>query len=171
MKSLKTLRLTLPMMFAALMLTVAGAMSTASATTTRWVYQNAFEGNCLTYSGTTSNVWSGPCDGATVAWYWGASWTDNTSGVTLRQLKAWYVTGDLCLTTDWKTDTNAVWTSPCNTGNDGQYWSADSNMITNVPWLSASHLRTSANGDAVYSTTYAQPGIESSRWTWYGTHN
>ncbi|MFJ4846290.1 MULTISPECIES: hypothetical protein [unclassified Streptomyces] len=172
MKSLKTLRLTVPMGLAALMLAITGSMSTASATTTRWVYQNVYEGNCLTYSDTTSNVWSGPCSGSTVAWYWGDSYTDYITRVTYRQLKTWYRNDERCLTTDFKTDTNAVWTSPCNGIYDsGQMWNGDNNELTVGGGLSPNYLRTSGNGDAVYSTPWGQSGIELDRWEWNGTHN
>lgn len=72
MRSPKSLRVTLPMVLAALVLSVAGSLSTASATT-YWRYQNSWEGNCLTASPTTANVWTTTCDesSANQNWWWG----------------------------------------------------------------------------------------------------
>jgi hypothetical protein len=56
--------------------------------------------------------------------------------------------------------------SACGNGPD-QFWNADYDDLRN---LDGNLLRTSANGDAVYSTPWGQDGIETSRWTWYGTH-
>ncbi|CAG7623540.1 RICIN domain-containing protein [Actinacidiphila bryophytorum] len=167
MKSRKTLHLTLPMLFAAVMLTVTGSMSSAFAATD-WVYKNAYEGNCLTGSTTTSNVWSGPCDQSIgTYWNWGSSYTAYPSGITYRQLKS-AATGK-CLTTDDKTSTNAVWLSACDSGlNAGQLWNGDYSELST--YSGENDLRTSANGDAVYSTPWGQSGIEVGRWTWNGTH-
>jgi hypothetical protein len=167
MKSLKTLRLTVPMGLAALMLTVAGSMSPASATT-YWVYQNAYEGNCLTASTSTESVWSGACNqGIGTYWFWGSeTWYDTYSQRTYRRLVS--AANGECVTTDTKTDINAVWMSPCGSGSGHQFWNADYNDLHN---LDGNDLRTSANGDAVYSTPWGQSGIETARWTWYGTHS
>jgi hypothetical protein len=166
MKSLKALRVTLPVGLAALMLAVAGSMSTASAET-YWVYKNAYEGNCLTASTTTDSVWSGSCNQSVgTYWDWGSqTWTDYPSGRTYKRLVS-RATGD-CLTTDQKTTTNAVWMSPCGSGSGHQFWNGDNNYLDNLDGYS---LRTSANGDAVYSTPWGQSGIEVQRWTWNGTH-
>jgi hypothetical protein len=173
MKSLKTLRLTLPVMLAALMLSIAGSMSTASATT-YWSYANDYEGTCLTSSPTTDNVWTSPCDDSLSIhnWYWGAqSYTRNFDGVVFRRLVS-KANGD-CLTTDQKTDTNAVWMSPCGNA-PGQFWSNDGHYLNcDTPVGAGVFLRSSANGDAVYTTPYIgeQPGIEIQRWTWWGAHS
>ncbi|MFF4835480.1 hypothetical protein [Streptomyces sp. NPDC001315] len=168
MKSLKALRLTLPVGLAALMLTAAGSMSTASAAT-HWVYRNAYENNCLTASTVTDNVWSGPCnEGPGTYWYWGSESTTDYFGVTFHRLVS-LATGD-CLTTDAKTDTNAVWMSPCGSA-PNQWWNGDGNNLETDSVWGGNYLRTSANGDAVYTTPYTQAGIEPARWTWYGTHN
>ncbi|MFF4549255.1 hypothetical protein [Streptomyces sp. NPDC001435] len=165
MKPLKTLRLTVPMGLAALMLTVAGSLSTASAATD-WTYKNAYEGNCLTASTVTDRVWSGSCNQSPgTYWNWGGeTWQDYPSGRTYRRLVS-AATGQ-CLTTDTKSATNALWMSACGNGPD-QFWNADYDDLRN---LDGNLLRTSANGDAVYSTPWGQDGIETSRWTWYGTH-
>ncbi|MEU6069912.1 hypothetical protein ABZ864_37105 [Streptomyces sp. NPDC047082] len=55
---------------------------------------------------------------------------------------------------------------PCGNGPD-QFWNADHDDLHN---LGGNSLRTSANGDAVYSTPWGQGGIETARWTWCGTH-
>lgn len=167
MKSLKTLRLTVPVGLAALLLTVAGSMSTAFARTD-WVYKNAYEGNCLTASTVTDNVWSGPCNqGIGTYWFWGSeTWDDYPNGRTYRRLVS-AATGD-CLTTDQKTATNTLWMSPCGSGLGHQFWNADYSDLHN---LNGDSLRTSANGDAVYSTPWGQDGIEVARWTWNGTHS
>ncbi|MET7483301.1 hypothetical protein [Streptomyces sp. NPDC005538] len=167
MKSLKALKLTLPVGLAALVLAVTGSMSTASATT-YWVYKNSYEGNCLTASTVTDNVWSGSCDQSVgTYWFWGSeTWYDVSTQRTYRRLVS-RGTGD-CLTTDQKTNTNAVWMSPCGGGNGYQFWNADYDELRN---LDGDELRTSANGDAVYSTPWGQSGIELARWTWNGTHS
>lgn len=172
MKSLKTLRLTVPMGLAALMLTVAGSMSTASAAT-YWSYANDYEGQCLASSTTTDNVWSDTCNDslATRNWYWGAeSYVRNYDGIVFRRLVS-KANGD-CLTTDHKTDTNAVWMSPCGNA-PGQFWSNDGHYLNcDIGVGGGVFLRTSANGDAVYTTPYiGQPGIELERWTWWGAHS
>jgi hypothetical protein len=166
MNWLKATRVTLPVGLAALALSAAGTLSTASAATD-WVYRNAYEGNCLTASTVTDNVWSGPCNQSPgTYWFWGNErWDDYPNGRTYRRLVS-SATGE-CLTTDQKTSTNAVWTSPCGSGNGQQFWNADYSDLRN---LDGDSLRTSANGDAVYSTPWGQGDIEVARWTWNGTH-
>ncbi|WP_033321060.1 hypothetical protein [Streptomyces yerevanensis] len=161
MKSLKALRVTLPVGLAALTLAVAGSMSTASAAT-YWVYKNAYEGNCLTASTTTGSAWSGPCNQSVGSyWDWGSQTQTDIRGRTYKRLVS-RATGD-CLTTDKKTTTNAVWMSPCGSGSGHQFWSGDNNNLDNLDGYS---LRTSDNGDAIYSTPWGQ----SERWVWNGTH-
>ncbi|QOV40930.1 hypothetical protein IM697_22670 [Streptomyces ferrugineus] len=162
------LRLTLPPALSALLLAVAGSLSTASAET-YWTFRNDHEGTCLTSSTTTGNVWSATCNDslATRRWYWtndfeygGHRWGRLVSSAN----------GD-CLTSDYKTETNVVWTSNCGNGGWGQIWSGDSNRLTN--WLGPM-LRTSANGDAVYTspiTVVDKYGIESTRFRWWGAHS
>lgn len=155
----------------ALMLTVAGSMSTASATT-YWTYRNDYEGNCLVSSTVSDSVWSDSCNDslATRNWYWGASsYTRNYDGVVFRRLVS-KANGD-CLTTDAKTDVNAVWTSPCGNA-PGQWWSGDGDHLECDTGLNGVFLRTSANGDSVYTTPYLyQSGIEPQRWVWWGAHS
>ncbi|MGQ4389111.1 hypothetical protein [Streptomyces sp. SAS_270] len=158
-----TLRLAVPAGLAALMLAVGGALSYASAA--NWTYRNDYEGNCLASSTTTDNVWSAPCDDSLVTrnWHWGAQ-TTTAFGYTFRRLVS-NANGD-CLTTDFKTQNNAVWTSPCGSGGM-QWWNGDDNRLQNT-WTH--ELRTSANGDAVYSST-ADARIEPERWVWRGAHD
>lgn len=165
MRSPKSLRVTLPMVLAALVLSVAGSLSTASATT-YWRYQNSWEGNCLTASPTTANVWTTTCDesSANQNWWWGESYTD-PRGYTFRRLIS-RVNGH-CLTTDAKSQNNAVWTSPCGNAPD-QWWNADNNWLWN---LNAKYLRSSGNGDAVYTTEPYLDGVEVPRYEWWGFHN
>ncbi|MFE0509515.1 hypothetical protein [Streptomyces sp. NPDC058964] len=171
MKSVKTLRLAVPMGLAALMLTVAGAMSTASATT-YWTYMNDYEGACLVSSTVSDSVWSDTCNDslATRNWYWGAnSYTRSFDGKVFRRLVS-KANGD-CLTTDAHTSVNAVWTSPCGNA-PGQWWSADGNQLLcdiGAGW--GEYLRTSANGDAVYATDLNENGIDPHRYVWWGAHS
>ncbi|MET7497156.1 hypothetical protein [Streptomyces sp900116325] len=164
MKSLKSLRLAVPMGFAALMLTVAGSISPASAAITYWSYANDYEGNCLASSTTTDNVWTATCDDglSTRNWQWGSSHTDS-HGYQWRQLVS--RANGHCLTTDNETQNNAVWTSPCGNAPD-QWWSGDNNGLQNE---NGNHLRSSANGDAVYtSPPYL---VEAERYVWWGAHS
>ncbi|WP_159403768.1 RICIN domain-containing protein [Streptomyces sp. NRRL S-646] len=171
MKSLKALRLAVPMGLAALMLTVAGSMSTASATT-YWTYRNDYEGNCLVSSTASNSVWSDTCNDSlsTRNWYWGASsYTRNYDGLVFRRLVS-KANGD-CLTTDANTDTNAVWMSPCGNA-PGQWWNANGNDLECDIGPGSEFLRTSANGDAVYTTPYLyQNGIDPQRYVWWGAHS
>ncbi|MFJ4845988.1 hypothetical protein [Streptomyces sp. NPDC088733] len=163
MKSLRTLRLTLPMALATLMLSVAGAVSPASASVTYWRYIDGYENSCLSSSSTTSNVWSEPC-GQTIAryqWWWGDTIT--SGGSTWRQLIS--AENGKCLTTDHKTDNNAVWTSACGNAPD-QWWSGDGDSLASWNGMS---LRSSANGDAVYVSGYG--AVEFDRYTWRGYRN
>ncbi|MGV9347377.1 hypothetical protein ACWDSD_21650 [Streptomyces spiralis] len=168
MKPSRTLRLTLPTALAALVLAVAGAMSTASATT-YWTFMNDYEGNCLVSSTVSDKVWSDSCNDSldTRNWYYGAESVTNVDGQVFRRLVS-RANGD-CLTTDNKTNANAVWMSPCGSAG-GQFWSNDYHVLEN---FNGNLLRTSANGDAVYTTSQyvADPDIEPARYTWWGSHS
>ncbi|KPI27034.1 RICIN domain-containing protein [Streptomyces sp. NPDC048253] len=172
MESLKALRLTVPMGLAALVLTVAGSMSTASATT-YWSYSNDYEGQCLVSSTVSDKVWSDTCnDGlSTRNWYWGSdSYTRNYDGTVFRRLVS--KANGMCLTTDSKTATNAVWMSACGNA-PGQWWSGDDDYLE-CDFISGTgvFLRTSANGAAVYTTNYiGEGGIDPARWVWWGAHS
>ncbi|MEV6765854.1 hypothetical protein AB0N16_35535 [Streptomyces sp. NPDC051105] len=99
-------------------------------------------------------------------WYWGSEAFTNIAGETFHRLVS-RANGD-CLTTDQKTATNAVRTSPCG-GSTGQWWDYGE-ALTNYD---SDMLRTSSNGDAVYSSPYSvvdQYGIEPGRFTWWGVH-
>jgi hypothetical protein len=155
-----------PTGLAALMIATAGVLSPASAAT-NWTYMNDYEGNCLVASSTTDSVWSGACNDslATRRWHWGAQST-TAFGYTFRRLVS-NANGD-CLTTDFKSANNAVWTSPCGSGGM-QWWNGDDNRLMNTY---AHQLRSSANGDAVYSSTADVVGqIEPERWVWWGAHD
>lgn len=172
MESLKALRLTVPMGLAALVLTVAGSMSTASATT-YWSYSNDYEGQCLVSSTVSDKVWSDTCnDGlSTRNWYWGSdSYTRNYDGTVFRRLVS--KANGMCLTTDSKTATNAVWMSACGNA-PGQWWSGDDHYLE-CDFISGAgvFLRTSGNGAAVYTTNYiGEGGIDPARWVWWGAHS
>ena len=171
MKSPKALRLAVSMGLAALILTVAGSMSTASATT-YWSYRNDYEGQCLVSSTASNKVWSDTCDDslATRNWYWGPdSYTRNFDQTVFRRLVS--KANGLCLTTDSETATNAVWMSPCGNA-PGQWWSGDGNELNcDIGVGAGQFLRTSDNGAAVYATEYGQSGIDPSRWVWWGAHS
>lgn len=169
MKLLKALRLTVPMGLAALMLTVAGSMSPASATT-YWSYMNDHEGNCLTSSTVSDSVWSDTCNDSlnTRNWYWG-SYSVDIDGHTWRQLVSKANGG--CLSTDNKTLANAVWAGDCGS-NAALLWSADGNRIRN--YLYGTYLRTSDNGNAVYVSPLSvinSNGIDASAFVWWGAHS
>ncbi|WP_458245837.1 hypothetical protein [Streptomyces sp. MAI_2237] len=161
-----SLRLSTPVGLAAVLLAAAGTLTPASAQT-NWTYTNDYEGNCLVASPTTGNVWSGTCNDSLVTrnWHWGAT-TTTAFGYTFRRLVS-NANGD-CLTTDWKSQNNAVWTSPCG-GSGQQFWNADGHRIMNT-W--GHQLRTSDNGDAVYSSTAeVTDQIPPARFDWYGAHD
>ncbi|MFF4902443.1 hypothetical protein [Streptomyces sp. NPDC001068] len=162
MKYLKALKVTLPVMLATLMLSIAGSMSTASAATTYWTYEDRFEDNCLAASPITSNVWSDDCSSTVIHvydWYWGNGF-QTVDGVTYRALIS--RANDKCLTTDNKTSNNALWTSTCDGGD--QWWNGDFNNLRN---LNGNYLRTSGNGNAVYASPY-YVGVEFDRFYWEG---
>ncbi|MEU5095999.1 hypothetical protein [Streptomyces sp. NPDC020996] len=159
------MRLTVPAGLAAVLLATGGTLSYASAA--NWTYTNDYEGSCLTASPTTDNVWSAPCNDslATRNWHWGSVTTD-AFGYTFRRLVS-NANGD-CLTTDSKSLNNAVWTSPCG-GSGQQFWNADDHRIMN---LYTDQLRTSDNGDAIYSSTAAVTDmIPIERFVWWGAHD
>ncbi|MER5602588.1 RICIN domain-containing protein [Streptomyces sp. NPDC002265] len=168
MKSLRTVRLALPMAFATLMLTIAGSMSNASAVA-YWSYRNDWEGECLVASTVSDKVWSDTCNDQlpTRNWYWGSD-SYTLGGIVWRQLVS--ASNGLCLTTDAKTATNAVWMSGCGNA-AGQWWSNDGDYLT-CDIDGRVYLRTSDNGAAVYTTpTRSQSGIEPERWRWWGAHS
>jgi hypothetical protein len=158
-------RLAVPAGLAALMLAAGGTLSYASAA--NWTYMNDYEGNCLISSTTSDDIKSGACNDSlsTRNWHWGTQ-TTTGFGYTFRRLVS-NANGD-CLTTDFKSANNAVWASPCGSGGM-QWWNGDGNMLMNT----YSHqLRSSANGDAVYSSTGDVVGqIEPERWVWWGAHD
>lgn len=164
------LRLTVPVGLSALLLTVAGSLSPASAAT-NWSYMNDYEGQCLASSTTTSNVWSASCDDSlsTRTWHWGA--TSYVNGQhTYRRLVS-NANGD-CLSTQFNSSAtaNPVWTSPC--GRDvEQFWTGDGNRLTSND---GTLLRTSANASAVYADFYDvvdTHGVEPERFVWWGAHD
>lgn len=164
----RTLRVTVPVGLSALMLAVAGSLSTASAETW-WSYSNERTGACITSSTVSDKVWGGACNDAldTRNWAWGSETYTNVFGVNRRFVSR--ANGE-CLTTDDKTDTNTVWTSPCGSAG-GQWWNGDDRMFQNA---NGNYLRTSSNGDALYTSPYSvveDYGIEPSRFTWWGQHD
>ncbi|WP_225823097.1 hypothetical protein [Streptomyces naphthomycinicus] len=161
-----SLRVAVPMALSALVLSVAGSLSPASATT-YWSYTNDYEGTCLTSSTSTDSVWTAACDDSLVTrnWYWGSETFTDWTGITYRRLVS-RANGD-CLTTDGKTNTNAVWTAPCGGARD-QWWNADYREMYNA---NGNYLRSSGNGDAVYASPWGLSGIEETRYKWYGAHS
>jgi hypothetical protein len=160
-----SLRLAVPAGATALLLAAGGTLSYASAA--NWTYMNDYEGNCLVASATTDKVWSDTCNDAlsTRNWHWGSA-TQDGFGYTFRRLVS-NANGD-CLTTDWKSQNNAVWTSPCG-GSGQQFWNGDDNRLMNL-W--AHQLRTSDNGVAIYSSTAeVTDQIPIERFVWWGAHD
>ncbi len=150
----------------ALMLTIAGTLSPASAAT-NWAYHNDWGQPCLRSSTASSNVWvSTSCpDNSSIWWHWGTD-SNQWGGHTMRRLVS--NANSECLTTDVGAVTNAVRTEPCSSGRSGQFWTADGDYFQNQ---NGNYLRTSASGDGVYTSPYsvvADYNIDRSRLVWWG---
>ncbi|MDH6219357.1 hypothetical protein [Streptomyces pseudovenezuelae] len=163
--------MTVPVGLSALMLTVAGSLSTASAAT-NWQYSSEHEGTCLASSPTTSSVWTADCHGtfSWVSWHWGADSITTPTGQVMRRLVS-NANGD-CLGTRVDSDAlaNPVFTSACGR-NDNQFWSGDSHRLENDNEM---ELRTSDNGSAVYTDYYSvvdSHNIDPSSFVWWGVHD
>ena len=171
----RTLSVTVPIGLSALMLTVAGSLSTASAAT-NWQYQNEHEGTCLASSPTTSSVWTASCNGtfSWVSWHWGAQSYTSWDGHVMRRLVSNANGGCLTTNLDGNSTANAVWTEPCGHAVP-QFWTGDDNRLKNDigqgRWLG---LRTSDNGSAVYTDYYSvvdSHNIDPSSFVWWGVHD
>ncbi len=137
-------------LLATAILAICGVVMTAgqaSAATTYWTYQSQYNGNCLTAAAASDGVFTTTCQGwQSQDWDWIGS--ANIYGQ--HQLKS--RTRGLCLTTDAKSDRNAVWLSSCN-GGQGQYWDNDFPPYLYADgdfWLNS--LRISPESDAVYTS-------------------
>lgn len=146
----------------------AGVMfpASAQAAPTYWQFQNARFGTCLT-AGDSGSAYATTCQGSNRQQW---DWTGD--GVGLYHMLRNRETGK-CLRTDKTTNTNAVWTSDCDSG-FGEWWYYDGgtqHLYTEIGNARSGFLRTSDVKDAVYSTVLNQAGIGSSYYVWAGTHN
>ncbi|WP_329527208.1 RICIN domain-containing protein [Streptomyces sp. NBC_01462] len=138
--------------------------ASAQAASTYWTFQNAHWQTCLT-AGDSGTAYTTSCVGSTrQQWDWVGS-----SG-NFKQLKN-RNTG-LCLMTDNKTNTNAVWMSTCN-GSAGQWWYYEAltqSLFDDLGGDNDGFLRTSPTvKDAVYATDGGQEDLSYYQWT--GTHD
>ncbi|RKN41170.1 hypothetical protein [Streptomyces hoynatensis] len=127
---------------------LAGAFSlssSASAATTYWSFDNAVRG-CLT-AGTSGVVFETACSAqnAFQDWQWIGSADDHLQNL---------ATG-LCLTTDDKSDVNAVWQGDCNASEHGQSWSftylGDGSRLGVLQTYWGTWLRATDTPNAVYT--------------------
>ncbi|MFI6037892.1 hypothetical protein ACIBBD_27690 [Streptomyces sp. NPDC051315] len=140
-----------------LTLATAGTLSSASAATTTWKYQSYYNGECL--ASNAGYALTETCQPYTnQRWHWGSE-SNTWQGHTMRRLVNEY-TGE-CLTTDNKSELNAVWMSPCGGGRSGQFWTADNKHIQNQ---NGTFL--TANGDG--SLTTVREGSDANAFLWYG---
>ncbi|MFJ5115280.1 hypothetical protein ACIQAD_32045 [Streptomyces sp. NPDC088551] len=122
------LRFAVPMGLSALMLAVSGALSPASAAT-HWAYQNGNGGGpCLSSTSDGGSATALSCANTIrQQWYWGSE-SNSWQGHTMKRLVN--VATGACLTTDNKSEWNAVWLAPCG-NRSGQFWTADDDRIQN----------------------------------------
>ncbi|MET9122126.1 hypothetical protein [Streptomyces sp. NPDC004528] len=127
------LRITVPATLSALLLALTGAISPASAAGASWTYTtDAIRANCLRVDVDGKTPIADICvNGDSNRWHWGAE-SNTWQGHSMKRLVN-DDTGD-CLTTDDKTDWNAVWMAPCGGGRSGQFWTADGGTIQNQNW-------------------------------------
>ncbi|MFJ9631716.1 hypothetical protein ACIQPR_34425 [Streptomyces sp. NPDC091280] len=142
-------RLALPMGIAAFTLSVAGALTPASAAGADWVfYSGADNLKCLHGSTASDRVWVEECgSGAGPLWHWGTE-SNQWDGHTMKRLVSNANGG--CLTTDSGSASNDVYAAPCGNGRSGQFWTADGKYLQNQ---NHSYLSFSGSGAAVYTVT------------------
>ncbi|MGW1728463.1 RICIN domain-containing protein [Streptomyces sp. NPDC002306] len=140
--------------------------ASAQAAPTYWQFQNARFGTCLT-AGDSGTAFATSCVGSTrQQWDWVGDGPGDYLELKNRN------TG-LCLVTDNRTGTNAVWMSTCD-GASGQWWyyNGENQSVINLLGHNAGCLlRTSDVKDAVYATDPDQTGIGATYYRWAGTHD
>ncbi|GGZ49997.1 hypothetical protein GCM10010387_50380 [Streptomyces inusitatus] len=132
---------------ATLLIVVAGPATSASAAPTYWTYQSKYNFACLTASADSTKVFTDTCQG------WHAQdwdWVGPANSYGQHQLKS--RTRGLCLTTDDKSDRNAIWLSSCG-GKVGQYWDNDMpQVLFSAVAFGSNSLRISPGYSSVYSS-------------------
>ncbi|MFD9001412.1 RICIN domain-containing protein [Streptomyces sp. NPDC059582] len=139
--------------------------ASAQAAPTYWTFTNGRFSTCLT-AGDTGTAFATSCVGSTrQQWDWVSDGPGSSQALKNRN------TG-LCLMTDNKTNTNAVWMSTCN-GSAGQWWYYDAatRCLNNILGGEGDgYLRTDeVVRDAVYATDFGQ--TDDSYFHWFGTHD
>jgi hypothetical protein len=143
-------RLALAMGTAAFMLSVAGALTPASAAGADWMfYSGADNLKCLLGSTASDRAWvDTDCGaGAGPLWHWGTE-SNQWDGHTMKRLVSNANGG--CLTTDSGAAQNDVYVAPCGNGRSGQFWTADGKYMQNQ---NHSYLSFSGVGAAIYTVT------------------
>ncbi|MFF2385673.1 hypothetical protein [Streptomyces sp. NPDC058108] len=143
-------RLALSVGAAAFMLSMAGALTPASAAGADWVFfPDADNGKCLLGSTASNNAWVGTDCGAGAGplWHWGTE-SNQWEGHSMKRLVSNANGG--CLTTDSGATKNDVYVAPCGNGRSGQFWTADGKYMQNQ---NHSYLSFSGVGAAIYTVT------------------
>jgi hypothetical protein len=145
---------------AAMVLGITGSLTTASAAT-YWTFKNDANNKCLTASSETAAVWVADCTGGSNQ-QWDFINTNNGHS----QLKN--RADGKCLATDYKSDTNSVWTGTCNQNAQGQAWTYNASAHS-IRSSFLTYLRTSpSGGNAVY--TDISPDIDAKYYDWFGNN-
>ncbi|GAA4630510.1 hypothetical protein GCM10023196_056150 [Actinoallomurus vinaceus] len=139
---------------------VAVEAAPAHASTTYWSFKNQYNHNCLTFSLTTTRVWTSACGNESQQWW---DWVpSNISNFSMLKAKG----RNLCLRTDHKSATNAVWLSSCDKNADGEAFQYQyyTKALVSSPYLD--FIAADNNSDAVYSVVNSS---STSYWD-YDTH-
>ncbi|MFE2586385.1 hypothetical protein [Streptomyces sp. NPDC059378] len=140
-------KLALSLGTAAFMLSMAGALTPASAAGADWIfYSGRNNAKCLNGSTASDRVWAGACgSGAGPLWHWGTE-SQQWNGHKMMRLVSNANGG--CLTTDSGASKNDVYNAPCGNGRSGQFWTADGKFLQNQ---NHSYLAYFNDGDGVYT--------------------